>query len=497
MKQGDAIDDVPINNPHPGKHNPLAADAENQAFKRKKRKTSHQNPMLPPHNLRSSSRPILAQPVPPQTRDVRDPRNNMINPRDVNWIQANNFDQIIRVSMQQQQQAEPSCKEHKELNREEIAYLKTIPDEQRVRYMNRLKLLSNEVDCPRRFRVLNSELPNQKEIFKRLDRCESPKYEQWDESALRIPLGNFSPPPVDISKPQLVSQYVENIRTIMDAEIYGQMNAKNEVMRMVCQWLKGEGKAYSLALEGLPGIGKTTFAKSVLSKAFNRPFQFISLGGCSDSAFLTGHSYTYEGALHGRIVDAVISSGVMDPIIYFDELDKISKTAKGDEIVNTLIHLTDASQNNHYRDKYFHGINIDLSKAIFVFSYNNVKDVSPILLDRLNIVYMDPPTLDSKIKIAQLHLLPRIYTDCHMNVHFSESTLRDIVSRFTQEAGVRNLERCLKRLVSTLNVLTCNNADPILPNAITERTGISQEFIDYVLSDKSEKPGTYIASMYT
>lgn len=491
MKQGDEIDDIQMKGPQPGKPIPPKEDSENQA-KRKKRKTSHANPMQPAHNLRSSYRPILAQPVPPP-HNVCDPRNNM-NPRDVNWIQPRNFDQIIRVSMEQ---AEPSCKEHKELNREEIAYLKTLPDEQRVGYMDRLKQLSNDAECPRRFRVLKSKLPNQKEIFKRLDRCDSPKYEQWVESALRIPLGKFSPPPVDMSNPQLVSQYVESIRTVMDAEIYGQMNAKNEVMRMVCQWLKGEGKAYSLALEGLPGIGKTTFAKSVLSKAFNRPFQFISLGGCSDAAFLTGHSYTYEGALHGRIVDAVINSGVMDPIIYFDELDKISKTAKGDEIVNTLIHLTDASQNNHYRDKYFHGINIDLSKAIFVFSYNNVRDVSPILLDRLNIVYMDPPSLDSKIKIAQLHLLPRIYRDCRMHVNFSEYTLRDIISRFTQEPGVRSLERCLNRLVSTLNVLTCNTSDPILPNAITERTEISQKFIEYVLSDKSQESGTYIASMYT
>ena len=111
------------------------------------------------------------------------------------------------------------------------------------------------------------------------------------------------------------------------------------------------------------GNGKTTLVKEGIAKAINRPFAFIALGGASDSAFFDGHSYTYEGSHWGRIVDILIESKCMNPIIYFDELDKISESAKGDEIVHLLTHLTDPSQNALFQDNYFPGIHLNLSKA--------------------------------------------------------------------------------------------------------------------------------------
>ena len=113
------------------------------------------------------------------------------------------------------------------------------------------------------------------------------------------------------------------------------------------------------------GNGKTTLVKEGIAKALHRPFAFIALGGASDSAFFDGHSYTYEGSHWGRIIQILQDSKYMNPIIYFDELDKVSKTSKGEEIINLLIHMTDQSQNKGFQDKYYAGIPIDLSKVIF------------------------------------------------------------------------------------------------------------------------------------
>ena len=119
---------------------------------------------------------------------------------------------------------------------------------------------------------------------------------------------------------------------------------------------------------GPMGNGKTTLVKEGIAKMINRPFEFISLGGATDSCYLDGHSYTYEGSIPGKIVDIVKKAKCMNPVIYFDELDKVSETPKGEEIINLLIHLTDFSQNDHFIDKYYNNIPIDLSKALFIFS---------------------------------------------------------------------------------------------------------------------------------
>ena len=161
--------------------------------------------------------------------------------------------------------------------------------------------------------------------------------------------------------------------------------------------------------DGFLFVAATTFAKRALASAIGRPFVFIALGGASDAAFLTGHSYTYEGAIAGRLAESLRECKVSDPVIFIDELDKISKGSKGDEIANVLIHLTDREQNSHFRDKYFHGIDIDLSRAIFVFSFNSAKDVNPILLDRINVINMKTPSVEEKITICKKHLIPRAF----------------------------------------------------------------------------------------
>ena len=127
----------------------------------------------------------------------------------------------------------------------------------------------------------------------------------------------------------------------------------------------------------------------------------FSLGGASDIAHYTGHSYTYEGSMWGRIIDSIIQAKCMNPVLYFDELDKISGTPHGEEITSMLIHLTDRTQNSQYHDRYFAGVDFDLSKCMFVFSYNDDSKISPILKDRMTIIkcegYKDP---EKKIIVA-------------------------------------------------------------------------------------------------
>jgi ATP-dependent Lon protease len=199
----------------------------------------------------------------------------------------------------------------------------------------------------------------------------------------------------------------------------------------------------------------TSLIKDGISKAMDKPFIFISLGGATDAAFLEGHSYTYEGSIYGRIVNGLIDAKCMDPIIYFDELDKISKTHKGEEITNILIHLTDPIQNTHFRDKYFHGIDIDLSRATLIFSYNNPHNVNPILLDRIASIQTKYLLLTQKIFIAKHYLIPNIIKDIGLklnDIKINDNLIKFIIDKYTCEGGVRKIKSLLYNIIRELNL---------------------------------------------
>ena len=202
----------------------------------------------------------------------------------------------------------------------------------------------------------------------------------------------------------------------------------------------------------------TTLVKEGISKILGREFAFIALGGAGDGSFLEGHSYTYEGSIWGRIVQILIDSKCMNPVIYFDELDKISDSARGQEIVGILTHLTDTTQNSQFHDKYFSEIDFDLSKCLFIFSYNDENLVNPILKDRMYRIQTKGYDSKEKTVIAKNYLLPKIQEQ----VNFKESdiivpddTIQYIISTqgFTKnEDGVRNLKRCLEIIYTKLNL---------------------------------------------
>jgi ATP-dependent Lon protease len=340
--------------------------------------------------------------------------------------------------------------------------------ESKKRIINEEKLvkeLANDKE-PIRLKVINSTLPPmiKGEIIRKLasSKCgfgSNAKLMDWVEHIMRVPWASYYPMPITLSDPSnKIGQYMTSIYNRMDMAVYGHDETKCHIMQIIGKWITNPSAVGNcLALQGPMGVGKTTLVKEGLAPALGRPFNFVSLGGATDASFLEGHSFTYEGSIPGQIVEVIQRSKCMNPIIYFDELDKISKSHRGEEIANLLIHITDTQQNDKFHDKYFGNIDIDLSKVFFVFSYNHDENVPAILKDRLQVVRVKGYNPTEKCKIAMEYMFPRFCKD--MGFGTDELIINDevinymITSYADKEDGVRNLGRCLENLVSRLNVL--------------------------------------------
>jgi ATP-dependent Lon protease len=284
------------------------------------------------------------------------------------------------------------------------------------------------------------------------------KIKNWVDTFMKIPFTNFQELPLNISDGvDKCHDFMENAQKTLDEAVYGLNDAKMQIMQMLGQLLtnpKAIGSA--IAIHGPPGTGKTSLVKEGISKILNRPFAFIALGGATDSSFLEGHGYTYEGSTWGKIVQILIDSKCMNPVIYFDELDKISDTPRGEEIAGILTHLTDTSQNSQFHDKYFAEINFDLSKCLFIFSYNDESKVNAILKDRMYRIKTKGYSGKEKNVIANNYLLPRIREQVKFNE--GDITIPDDVLSYINEThchkedGVRNMKRCLEIIHTKLNL---------------------------------------------
>jgi ATP-dependent Lon protease len=256
----------------------------------------------------------------------------------------------------------------------------------------------------------------------------------------------------------------------MDAAIYGQDEAKLQILQFISGWIANPKSAGNvLSIHGPAGIGKTTLVKEGIAKALGRPFHFITLGGATDASYLDGHSYTYEGSTWGRIAEVLIQSQCMNPVIYFDELDKVSETPKGEEIINLLIHLTDGAQNDRFQDKYFTGIDLDLSRCLFIFSHNDDAKVNPILKNRMYNIRVNGFNLKEKTIIAEQYLLPSALKDLNLfeKVSLPTEVVKYIIESYTNgEPGVREMKRAIQTIASKINLLRFYNDDKAVPFAI-------------------------------
>ena len=319
----------------------------------------------------------------------------------------------------------------------------------------RLSLLQSSIPpkfkaiAMQRLNQLNMMEPGENEYF---------KLKNWVDNFMRIPFGNYKNLTININDGvEKCSEYVVSAKKQLDTCVFGLNDAKMQIMQMVGQWISNPGSmGTAIAIHGPAGTGKTSLVKDGISKILGREFAFIALGGCGDSSFLEGHSYTYEGSTWGKIVQILIESKCMNPVIYFDELDKISDTARGQEIIGILTHLTDTSQNNQFHDKYFSEIDLDLSKCLFIFSYNDENLVNPILRDRMYRIVTKGYEMKEKITIARNYMLPKIREQVGFgpdDIVIGDDILSHIISNQAKgEEGVRNLKRTLEIIHTKLNL---------------------------------------------
>ena len=275
-----------------------------------------------------------------------------------------------------------------------------------------------------------------------------------------------------------VNQSMTHITNILDKSVYGHNRAKRQIERVIGQWITGKQSGYCFGFEGPPGVGKTSLARKGLANCLKdkdgttRPFSFIALGGSSNGSTLSGHNYTYVGSTWGRIVDILMEQKCMNPIIFIDELDKVSRTENGKEIIGILTHLIDPTQNEGFQDKYFNGIDIDMSKALFIFSYNDVSAIDRILLDRIHRIKFDHLTLFDKLEITNKYILPELYEKIGLNdiIKFDNQVVKFIIENYTNESGVRKLKEILFEVISEINleILNHENGEKNIPIVITK-----------------------------
>ena len=351
-------------------------------------------------------------------------------------------------------------------------FKKKLSNKEQLTIMKDLKEINSHiyVEKPYRLSILQSTMPaklkaiamQKLNVLKSMDPGDSEyhKIKNWVDTFMKIPFGVHKNLSVSMADGlDVCDNFLKNAMTTLDQCVFGLEDAKMQIMQMMGQWITNPNAlGTAIAIKGPPGTGKTSLVKDGISKILGREFAFIALGGAGDGSFLEGHSYAYEGSSWGRIVQILIESKCMNPVIYFDELDKISDTPRGQEIIGILTHLTDTTQNCQFHDKYFTELEFDLSKCLFIFSYNDENLVNPILKDRMYRIQTKGYESKEKIVIANNYLLPKIREQVNFNlgdIIIPNDTIQYIVSSLhltKGEDGVRNLKRCLEIIHTKLNL---------------------------------------------
>lgn len=369
--------------------------------------------------------------------------------------------------------------------REERAYLKGLSGDALnaiVASEKRVKLARQHSIVPMRFKILGSDMDARTqalvlaklEQFQRMHEGSGEyfKLRNWLESACRLPLGRYHELPIksDDSVAR-VAEYLRGVRASLDKTVFGHVEAKDQIMRILAQWIANpSANGHCIGIHGDMGVGKTSLVKNGLCKALEMPFGFIALGGAADGAFLEGHGFTYEGSTFGKIAEVLMKTQVMNPILYFDELDKVSQTRRGDEIIGILTHLTDSSQNERFNDRFFGEVDINLSRSLIVFSYNDESLINPILKDRMVTIHVNGYGTKEKLCIAKDYLIPDILSQYKLtktDIVFTDDILEKIIARVPSESGVRNLKRGIESIVGWINMQRFMGDDCEFPLTVT------------------------------
>jgi len=378
-------------------------------------------------------------------------------------------------------------------------------------------LVLDEGETPHKFRVLQLPISDyvKSSVIKKITSLseisseggDGHKLRSWVDAFMRIPFGKTVPLPIQLKDgTKKCTDFMVNARKKMDKHIYGMEPAKLQIMQIIAQWIVNPGSVGNvIALQGAMGVGKTSFARNAIAEVLQRPFEFFTLGGASDIANFIGHSYTYEGSMWGRIADSLMHAKTMNPVMYFDELDKISGTPQGEEIVSMMIHMTDRSQNTQFHDRYFAGVDFDLSQCLFIFSFNDVDKVHPILRDRMTVIHCDGYTEKDKTVILKEYIWPQIIDRLRFkptDIVLSDPAIKHIICEYSKdEKGVRTLIRTVESMMTRLNMLRVAKHESMKDYTfymdISFPLDITEDIVKTLLHDFEKKEPETWKSLYT
>ena len=321
--------------------------------------------------------------------------------------------------------------------------------------------------------------------------AERAKVQAWLDHVARLPSSTSSDKAAAAQVD--MSTKLQEAAEKLDAVVHGLEDAKAAVLQIVGQTLRApDAPVRALGLCGPPGCGKTSLAVRGIGVALNdRPVRVIGLGGAKDSSVLLGHDYTYSGSRPGRVVDAVCSAGVSNCIIVFDELDKLSDSAQGKEVASVLMSIVDPAQNKAFEDTYLLGVPIDLSRVVFVFTFNDASLIDPILLDRLHIVHVKELSAAEKKKVVRERMLPSIAESLGLkNATMDDDCVVQLLSRL-DGGSLRGAEKALERALLNANIRTIREK-----HVFDGATPLRIESVDLPPNPSASAPRNAFNSMY-
>lgn len=290
------------------------------------------------------------------------------------------------------------------------------------------------------------------------------------DKCLEIPFGKFTKDSINLEK----------AKKILDKDHYGLDKVKERIVDSLAVLKRNpEFTGQIICLAGPPGVGKTSIVKS-LAKSMNRNYVRIALGGVHDEAEIRGHRKTYIGSMPGRIIDAVVKSKVMNPIILLDEIDKLGNDYKGDPS-SALLEALDPEQNSTFNDHYI-DFPVDLSKVLFITTANDTSTIAPPLFDRMEVIELNSYTIEEKFNIAKKHLIKKEMKKHNLSARefkISDDAIYAVIESYTREAGVRNLEKTIARL--------CRKAIVALESSDINVFRVTSDNIENILGPKKYK----------